>query len=377
MGASTSEIVVVTDPAVFQSLQAEWDALWSEANGLHFQAFTVCLLCWTQVAQPLGRRLHCVVYRENGKLLLVWPLVSHRRLFWNVLDPLTPGTIEHTSMLVTEGPHKSRAIASAWEAACKRCSADLFIVPYVDTGTPLHEHASRHARIMAMSNDISMKVVFPRSMDWNTFCTGLGKLEKKLPGARYRRLAKEGDLVIRQLGMEDSNSFEKWIEWILTTKRDWASSRGKASTWLASPTYQRYLLALLNSADELSKAHLFIVTLDGEPIAANLIGMGKTSQTNLIGAFDKRYAKFEPGLLVREIEMERAFERGFDVDLGVGTERFKVYWSSNNVSPNESFEIATSPLGLLAFRIKHLLGTTRTWVRGQTSRKPSQPSPNT
>jgi CelD/BcsL family acetyltransferase involved in cellulose biosynthesis len=366
MATGITQVVVVTDPSDLQSLQAEWNELWNEANGLHFQAFAVCWLCWTTVAQPQGKQLRCIVYRENGKLLLVWPLVSHRRLFWSVLDPLTPGTIEHSSMLVAQGPHTSRAIASAWEAACKLSGADIFMLPYVDVGTPLHEHASRHARIMATSNDVSMRAVFPRNEDWDAFCVRLGPLEKKKPGVRLRKLSKEGEVVARKLGPEDSDSFERWVAWMLESKREWASSRGKASSWLDGSTYHDYLVGLLHSTDEQSKAHLYIVTLDGAPLAANIVGMGKTCKTCLIGAFDKRYAKFEAGLLAREVSMKEAFELGFDVDFGVGVERFKAYWSRKNILPNESFEIATSPVGLLAFRVKNLVRTAKSWRNART-----------
>ncbi|WP_167387480.1 GNAT family N-acetyltransferase [Paraburkholderia susongensis] len=264
-------------------------------------------------------------------------------------------------MLVAQGPHMSRAIASAWETASKRCGADIFMVPYVDVGTPLHEHASRHPRIMATSGDVSMKAVLPRFEDWDTFCASLGMLEKKRPGARHRRLSREGVLVARKLEPEESDSFDRWVAWILASKREWASSRGKASSWLVGSAYHNYLMALLNSTDEQSKAHLFIITLDAVPIASSIVGMGKACVTDLIGAFDKRYAKFEPGLLVREVSMKRAFDLGLDVDFGVGTERFKAYWSRKNITQNESFEIAATPLGALAFHVKRLIRAAKTW----------------
>ncbi|MGF6570627.1 CelD/BcsL family acetyltransferase involved in cellulose biosynthesis [Paraburkholderia sp. GAS333] len=360
MAAGTTEIVVVSNPADFQSLQAEWDELWNEANGLHYQAFSVCWSCWTEVAKPQGKNLRCIVYRENGKLLLVWPLVSHRRLLWRVLNPLTPGTIEHTSMLVAQGSHTRRAIASAWEAALKRCGGDALMVPYVGVGTALHQHASRHARVMTASSDVAMIATFPRDVDWDTFCVSLGPFEKKRPGARLRKLSKEGELVARRLGQEDSDSFDRWVDWMMERKREWASRKGMASTWLAGSTYRNYLIALLNSTDAQSKGHLYVLTLDGVPVAATIVGMGKTCMTGLMGAFDQSYAKFEPGQIVREMAIKDAFDLGLDIDLGVGTERFKAYWSRQNIVSNESFEIAASPVGVLAFHVKRLIHAAKT-----------------
>ncbi|MGF6570626.1 CelD/BcsL family acetyltransferase involved in cellulose biosynthesis [Paraburkholderia sp. GAS333] len=361
MGAGTTGITIVADPADLQALQVEWDELWNEANGLHFQAFAVCWLCWTMVAQPQRKKLRCIVYRENGKLLLVWPLVSHQRLFWSVLDPLTPGTIEHTSMLLAQGPHSSRAIASAWDAACKRCGADIFMVPYVDVGNPLHELAERQARVMASSSDVSMKAILPRFQNWDTFCASLATRDRKRPGSRFRKLSQHGELVARLLGPEDAGSFDTWVNWMVERKREWAASKGKTSSWLDAPTYRNYLAALLHSTDEQSKGYLYIATLDGVPIAASIVGMGKTCLTDLIGAFDRKYEKFEPGLLLKEISMKRAFDLGLDVDFGVGTERFKAYWSGKNIVPNKSFQIATTRVGVLAFGIKRLTQALKSW----------------
>lgn len=124
-----SGLEIITDADAFLALRDEWNALWSQADGRHHQAFDVCWQCWTQVAKPRGQRLHCIVYRENGELVLVWPLVSHRRFFCSVLEPLTPGTAEHTSILAAAGA--SAALNAAWRAATRDCRADIFSVPYV------------------------------------------------------------------------------------------------------------------------------------------------------------------------------------------------------------------------------------------------------
>lgn len=347
-------VEVISDPNAMRALQNEWDALWQRAGGPHHLAFSVCWLCWTIVAKPNGRSLGIVTVRENGELVLVWPLVAHRRLLWTVIDPLNPETAEHTSVLMAEGAHAERVLSLAWQTATRQCRADMLVLPYIDAGTPLHRLVSKHPGVMAVTRDVCMTACLPKDGDWADFCATLGTLAGKKPGARHRRLAKEGHLVVRMLGPEDAESFPQWVTWLLERKRGWADRRGKHAVWLENRRYRDYLIALLESGDVHAKGYLCVITLNDEPIAASLIGLGKTTQVGIITGFNESVAKFGPGLLAVEHCVKHAFDKKLDKDFGAGTERFKDYWSRGNVVPNESFEIAATAWGRVAFLIKRL-----------------------
>jgi CelD/BcsL family acetyltransferase involved in cellulose biosynthesis len=95
-----------------------------------------------------------------------------------------------------------------------------------------------------------------------------------------------------------------------------------------------------------------VVTLDGAPVAATVVGVGTTCVDGLIASFDDRYARFGPGSIVVEHVIKWAFEQRLNVDFGVGAERFKAYWSRNNITGAWSAQIANSRWGVFAFRSK-------------------------
>lgn len=347
-----SGLDIITDPDTFLALRDEWNALWSQADGRHHQAFAVCWQCWTQAAKPRGLRLHCIVYRENGELVLVWPLVSHRRFLCTVLEPLTPGTAEHTSILAATGA--SAALDAAWRAATQHCHADLFSIPYVAKNATFYDLASRHAGLVVARQDVSATALLRKEPDWTAYCNTLGSLSKKKPGARERRFEKEGVLDIRILEADDTHAHAQWVDWMLARKREWAERAEKNGPWLYSQGYRDFLVNLVDGTHTQPMGIVFVMTLDGMPVAAHIVGLGHTCANGLIGAFDSKFSRFAPGSIMIERCVKWAWENQMDLDFGIGTEDFKGYWSRGNVLPNTSFQIATTQRGKLAFYAKNL-----------------------
>jgi CelD/BcsL family acetyltransferase involved in cellulose biosynthesis len=354
MSDAYSQFEIVSDEDGFRALQREWDDLWSRAHGQYGQAFSVCWLAWLHVAKPRGRQLRCIVRRENGRLAMVWPLVSYRRLLWTYLCPLGPEAGDYTRLLVADGPCAPALIAGAWHAALQRCSADFVKLPYMNEGSGLHAIAARERHVMIAARTVAAVAELrdETETDWDTFCKTLGTMSGKKPGALERRLSKEGQLVVRLTEPGNAGENAALVDWILARKRAWGDRVGKRGEWLDSSHYRDFLVNLLCPANGRAMARLFVVTLDGAPVAATVVGVGKTCVDGLIAGFDARYARFGPGSIVVEHVIKWAFDHRLNVDFGVGDERFKSYWSRNNITGAWSMQIASSRWGVLAYRTK-------------------------
>ncbi len=346
---------IVTDTDAFFALQDEWNALWSEADGRHNQSFRFCWLSWIHVARPAGHRLHCITYRENGRLLLVWPLVSRRKYAWTVLDTLTPGTAEHTSILAADHPRAAAAVGDAWHAATRRCGADILYLPYVSRTSPLHGLASAHAGVMRVAQDVTAMAMLRGEADWRAFCDTLGKASGKRPGTLERRLARAGRVEIRNVDSGNPDEYLRWVEWILSNKRDWAERVNKKGKWLYSPGFRSFLADLFDATHGEASARLFVLTLNDAPVVAGILVAGHSSMYLMIAGFDPRYARYRPGAIMVEHVVRWSMEHGLDLDFGVGAERFKAYWSRRNVQPTWSFEIANTSWGRAAFYGKRVV----------------------
>jgi len=357
MNQADCQFEIVSDEDGFRALQHEWDDLWSSAHGQYGQSFSVCWLAWQHVAKPRGRHLCCIVHREKGQLVMVWPLVTYRRLLWTYLCPLSPEAGDYTRVLVTNSPATPALIAGAWQTALKRCGADFIKLPYVDEGSELHAVASRERHVMIAARTVAAFAKLREETEWDTFCKTLGTMSGKKPGALERRLSKEGELAVRLTEPGNASENAALVDWILARKRAWGDRVGKRSEWLSSSHYRDFLVNLLCPANGRAMGRLFVVTLDGEPVAATVVGVGTTCVDGLIASFDARFARFGPGSIVVEHVIKWAFDQHLNVDFGVGAERFKAYWSRNNITGAWSAQIASSRWGVLAFRSKKTVRT--------------------
>jgi CelD/BcsL family acetyltransferase involved in cellulose biosynthesis len=345
---------IVSDETQFRALRDDWDALWSRANGRYYQAFSVCLLAWLHVAKPQGRRLRCLVCREKGRLVMVWPLVTYRRALWTYLLPLSPDAGDYTSVLVESNQSAAALIEGAWQSACRRCGADFMHLPYTHEGSELYDLARRHRRVVSAKRDDSWIAKLREETDWDAFCGKLGTLYGKKPGALQRRLSKEGELVIHMADPADTAGIATMVDRMLKWKHGWSDRVDKHGDWLESSQFQSFLVALLSAPDGHVVARLIVVSLDNAPIAGLIVTKGNPCANAIIGGFDEKYGKFGPGSIAVEHCVKWAFEQRFDLDFGVGSERFKSYWSNRNVSSAWTFHMVNTNWGQVRTRAARL-----------------------
>jgi CelD/BcsL family acetyltransferase involved in cellulose biosynthesis len=320
------------------------------------------------VARPRRRLLHCIVLRENGVLRLVWPLVSYRRLLWNYLVPLSPDAADHTSILVADGPDAARLIELAWRAARTRCRADFIHLEYMYEGSEIHRIALREPRILGRSRHESWVALLRGEPDWTTLCRAVGTMHGKKPGQLERRLAKEGTLEVRVLEASETECIANCVQAMLSWKREWSKRVSEPGKWLFSPYYERFLIAALTHRDERAHAlpimRLIAVTLDDTPVAVAIMSYGNPVANAVIAGFDPEYGRFGAGTIAWEHAVRWAFEHRYDIDFGVGSERFKTYWSRAHGGHAWTMQIASTAWGAIGHRIWRALRDARAGAKG-------------
>ncbi|WP_299703532.1 GNAT family N-acetyltransferase [Caballeronia sp.] len=245
-------------------------------------------------------------------------------------------------------------IEGAWQSACRRCGADFMHLPYTHEGSELYDLARRHRRVVSAKRDDSWIAKLREETDWDAFCGKLGTLYGKKPGALQRRLSKEGELVIHMADPADTAGIATMVDRMLKWKRGWSDRVDKHGDWLESSQFQSFLVALLSAPDGHVVARLIVVSLDNAPIAGLIVTKGNPCANAIIGGFDEKYGKFGPGSIAVEHCVKWAFEQRFDLDFGVGSERFKSYWSNRNVSSAWTFHMVNTNWGQVRTRAARL-----------------------
>lgn len=333
---------ILTDPQALRALEPEWNDLWLRARDEYVtQSFAWCWAAWCTVGEPLGRRLHCVVARHAGELVLVWPFTVRRVGAWTRARPLGPEVAEYSTVLVERDARAADRLGAAWKLLCRTIRSDMILFPYVPAGSLLHGLLTGLRRLMIIEEtpisglgcDAAGRAVFER-------VRGSKPLRR-----RRRQLAERGTLVHERVA--DPQRRAQLIEWLLPRKEEWIVRTGGEPIWRSLDLYRRFLVAA--AADE--RLAVFALTLDGAVIAAFVARVDNVRVEQFVSVHDDEYRAYSPGQLLRIDTVEWAFERGLAFDLRVGEHEYKKEWTSRR-GLAVSYNISNSPFGTLAIAVR-------------------------
>ncbi|HEY2023275.1 GNAT family N-acetyltransferase [Paraburkholderia sp.] len=374
MNDASAAYEIVTDEAGFRALQPDWDDLWARSRGWYYQSFAHCWLAWEQIAKPLRRKLHIIVRREAGSVVLIFPLITHRRALWTYLAPLSSESADLTSILVEDNARTATLVEGAWDAARQRCGADFVQMPYVPDSTDLHRLALKQRHFMVREHTpryVARISEESQRYDWKAFCDSLGTFYRKKPGKLEQRLATAGKLAIDVVDATDKKRIAAAVDTMLAWKRDWAARAGKQGPWLHSAHYRDFLIAWLCAEGNAVRSRATVIAVDDTPVAVVLVCADARAVTGIMSSFDTAFGKWSLGLLSVELTAKWAFELQLDFECGPGAEEFKSYWSRGNRSYCSTTLGINSRWGLAAFYVRRLLR--HVLKRASTSAKDVEP----
>jgi CelD/BcsL family acetyltransferase involved in cellulose biosynthesis len=338
------DLQVVTSEAGLLAARAEWDDLWQRAGGTYQASAEVALLSWRHVASAAGAELCCVLGRSAGALELVWPLVVTRRAGLRVLRPLGPGAADTTELLVTS----DAVIESAFHGVLGAARADVVQLPYLPVGSALHRLGAGTGKVLASVPDALPVARLRGQSDWDAY---RGSSNRKSMGKRLRRLERLGTVTRREIvGGSGSDELEPLMDWFLEHRLRRGEVTGRSGEWLTAPGYRDFLVAALRDTDpERPLSRVFVVELDGRPIALVTTGAGVEVAHTQVTAFDAAYAAHSPGLLAFEQAGRWAVGEQLDLNLGPGGETFKVAMARDHVVETASLTLTLTGRARLAW----------------------------
>lgn len=343
-------------------LKREWDELWRRSEGSYFQTFSCCLHSW-DVMGGQRRRLRCLVGREAGVLVLVWPVVTQRRAFWSVARQLGPEAAEFTDVLVADEPGAAQRVAAAWRTLHDDLGVDLIQLPFVKVGSSLDQAVQGRGRVLAADPDIAPYAHLRGESDWESYSRTLSSSHRKKQRNLRRRLAEQGEVRFEVVKGDDSRC-PSLINWMLVHKRQWSERVGKKGAWVFDDRYRDLLVRLVCDPDGVQQFMVFVLWLDDEPIAVKVAAMGRTHVDLVIAGYDATFGKYSPGTRLDEFWIPWILNRGLDCDFGAGGEHYKMYWSRNNVRATLNYSIAGTPWGVAGSMTQKSVQRARTAVRG-------------
>lgn len=322
MPALPKHIAIHDQPAAFEALAPDWDALQARSIGqAPYTRHDWLRACWVRHEERHDWRLHIVTATHAGRLVLALPLRARRLPFgFYTLASIDSGTPFYSDILVedSEDGRAAAAVAGAWLAA-DRCLLKARF-NYVPDGAALgllrgtgrwYERGRLRVGQLDLTGFASPEA----------FLRAQSKSFQRDVKACARLLAREGGQFRR---LTTPESAQPVLDWIFATKSAQLAARGKLGAWFAAPQTRTLFSAALRDGLADGSAALFALDIGGRLVAAELVFCAGGTIYLSKSAYDPAFGQYSPGTYVRlRLIMELMAEGLQRVDFMIGDHAWK------------------------------------------------------
>jgi CelD/BcsL family acetyltransferase involved in cellulose biosynthesis len=340
-----AEVTIIDTSQKMLEFKEEWEELWRDSAGFYLQEFAFCWQTWKSIHEPQRRGLRVAVLRQNGQPTALLPMVLIRKGPRKFACNLGMEGAEGCDVLVRRGYDSSPAAATlVWNEFLRQIKPHYVSLSCVKSDSLLHAAMMEGARyrVLEMQPDQIVCASLGGETEWETYEAKLSKSYRRQIDRKRRKLGEQGTVTFERV----TGDIPFYIDWLLTEKRKWSEKTGKQGHWLYSSHFQECLACYAAASPQ---ALVFVLKLDGRPVAVKVATVGPAICNLVIASYDEAYGKFSPGSILDEFLLEHIFTnyaredgRHLDVDFGAGTEVYKLHWSQGRVVPAVSCRIATS-----------------------------------
>lgn len=369
MRRGSLEFLTITDSEGFRSLRAEWVSLCSRSNRSHlFSNFDWCLNAWLFYAEPLGQRLRLVTGRQDGRLVLVWPLVTERR----ILRMLSSGMLEYRDIIVEPSGFAGQWVREAWSYVRRSVGANVFILQNLRMPNVLATALRQQPEATPIGGGWCPLIRLDRFANWDAYAATLPRSLIADQRRQWKRIGRDmPGISFHVIDREDE--LERVMEWIRRHKITWAEARRLFPAWYVTVSKWENLRRATKVA--LAEGRLIMVALrDGERIAS--AGWGFVCGDEFlfhVFAYDAAWSTYSPSRLLIERLVRTCFDRGIrSFDFMPGEQSYKRTWATDYV-PTESYVGPLNWRGACLLRLakaKPLSGSVAATVRPVYRRLP-------
>jgi CelD/BcsL family acetyltransferase involved in cellulose biosynthesis len=377
--AGPCEFQVITDRAAFDALEPEWDALF-ERSGRDTQVFQTFAWCWhwanhyLPADAPGGPALAVVTARRNGRLIMIWPLVSEqasglRQLAW-MGEPVS----QYGDVVMEDGADAASVLRQAWDFLTSKLAPDLVRLRKVRGDSVI-------APLLAELGAMPTQQQRAPYLDLGSAESFAAYEQRYSPRSRRnrrrlaRRFAERGETGFeRHCGGERARALSGIA---IALKRAWLKDRGLVSLALHNPRTTDFFADVAEAAQRPTGCQVSALTCNGEAAAIEITFRCKTRIVMHIIVFNLDYERAGAGALMLEETIARACGNGCRTfDLLAPDDAYKLDWADDSVAVDDwalalTFKgraYARLYLGFVRSTAKRLIGTLPLSLRRKVSR---------
>ncbi len=363
------KLSLITTRAAFDALESEWNALFDRA-GRGTQVFQTFNWNWHWANHYLsdapggieGLALSIVTGRRDGRLIMVWPLVSERvrgitQIFW-MGEPVS----QYGDVLIDDVPDALDVMRAGWAfvkdsaksdiVRLRRVRADAAIAPLLtEIGANITDKQTAPYLDLASAQSFadyeqrySTRARRNRRRLMRRFeDQGPANFERHKGGAKARELAVKA----------------------LELKAEWLKDRGLVSHAIADARMSRFFADAADGAQRSTNCVVSALRTNGEPAALEVSFTCKGRLAMHVIVFNLKYEKSGVGVLLLEKSIRDGFADNLAVyDMLAPGDNYKLDWSDATIDVLDWAKPLTLAgrtyaqlyLGFIRTRVKSVIG---------------------
>lgn len=342
------QVSVVSDSNQFRALREEWN----ELLGRSHRSSVFLSHEWFESAwqwRQLSARLHLLCYYRDGKLSAICPLVRARQGRTRVLEFLSVPDTQLCDLIVPPEHHAGAIEAFVAELARQRGQWDVLRLRHLPPDAiaisgllaGLQQRGFR-----ALHQAVTSNPYVALETCWETYYATRSRSFKKATNLAANRLRKAGEVVIEQLaaGIGSAADVDRVISQVIAVSaRSW-KKRTENSLDHTGP--QAFIRMLSRCAHERGWLSIWLLHLDGEPVAMEYQLAADGNVYALRSDFDDRCEHISPGSYLSRHLLERLFGQALRRYLmGPGQNLYKYRWTEQAEPVLEGVAFSRTPKG--------------------------------
>ena len=314
---------VVTDLAEFAGLEDGWDKLWRRAHGSVFQSHPWIDAWLRHDPDAKAWRLHVAVARRDGQVAAILPLAIRRYHGVRILEFAAQRFSDYC-----DGIGPPDLLQELWLDVVRRGGFDVVRLKNVplDAVTRPALASSGMSFLTDADDEVSLRLasVWPDGEAW---LRTLNKKKKSNNARGWRMLAESGEVTVECFRQAIPAEVVRHLaelksQWLRETEAEW-------SALLAGGP--GLLIAFTESLARVDRLHAFVIRCGGEIVAGAVNAVHGKRVWAFFSAYDPRFQRASPGILLMTEYTRRAFDEGFEeIDYLRGNETYKFEFATTH-----------------------------------------------
>ncbi len=338
------------------SLREQWQKLHA-GHGTASQVFQTFEWCDAWCRQFLdnepGTSLHIIVGRQNGRVVMIWPLMIVRQAMLSVARWLSDPYGQYGDVLIDNTVDKALWLGTAWHNLLQDGSIDAVALRHVRSDAQALPLLCRSASAVGETTGAPFldMTAFASADDYSA---GLSRNQRSKRAKLIRKITADGELDF-DVHCEGPG-LEAAVENALRYKQEWLEAHGYSASVLTTQGLKNFLCGLGHGHSAETTTTAGVLSQNGKPLAVDIGILCKNEYFGYLIVQDQAKLHLSPAKAHLDHLQRWCVEHGIKrFDLMIPADDYKMHWAGG-VMAVQDFAAPVSLWGVVYCRVylKHL-----------------------